>query len=98
MKITKTLLRKIIKEEILKEYGMEQDFKPGMKVNWNTLEKVIKKTASGREKVDYVRMPMEGEIVEVVIDRTSIEPGFAMVAVEGKPQPVMVPLTDLDLL
>ena len=43
-------------------------------------------------------MPMEGEIVEVVIDRTSIEPGFAMVAVEGEPEDIMVPLTELDLL
>ena len=95
MKITKNLLRKIIKEEILKEYGMEQDFKPGMKVNWNTLEKVIKKTASGREKVDYVRMPMEGEIVNVEMDRYSAEPGFAMVAVAGQREPVMVDLTEL---
>ena len=97
MKLTKTLLRKIIKEEILKEYGMEQDFQPGMRVNWNSLEKVIKKTASGREKVDYVRMPIEGEIVSVEMDRYSAEPGFAMVAVEGEHEPVMVALTDLDL-
>jgi len=96
MKITKTLLRKIIKEEILKEYGMEQDFKPGMMVAWNSLEKVVKKTASGKEKVDYVRMPMEGEIVKVEMDRYSAEPGFAMVAVEGEREPVMVALTDLD--
>jgi hypothetical protein len=97
MKITKDLLRKIIKEELLKEYGMEQDFKPGMRVSWNNLEKVIKKTASGREKVDYARMPMEGEIVSVEMDRYSAEPGFAMVAVEGKREPIMVALTDLDL-
>jgi hypothetical protein len=96
MKLTATLLRKIIKEEILKEYGMEQDFKPGMRVGWNSLEKVIKKTASGREKVDYVRLPMEGEIVSVEMDRYSAEPGFAMVAIEGEREPKMVPLTDLD--
>ena len=88
MKITKTLLRKIIKEEILKEYGMEQDFKPGMRVGWNTLAKVVKKTASGKEKVDYVRMPMEGEIVSVEMDRYSAEPGYAMVAVEGEREPL----------
>ena len=97
MKITKTLLRKIIKEELLKEYGLEQDFKSGMRVSWNTLEKVIKKTASGREKVDYVRMPMEGEIVSVEMDRYSAEPGFAMVSVDGERKPIMVALTDLDL-
>ena len=96
MKITKDLLRTLIKEEILKEYGMEQDFKPGMKVSWNSLEKITKKTASGREKVDYVRMPMEGEIVKVEMDRYSAEPGFAMVAVKGQRQPMMVALTDLD--
>ena len=95
MKFTKNLLRKIIKEQILKEYGMEQDFKPGMKVNWNSLEKVVKKTASGREKVDYVRMPMEGEIVKGEMDRYSAEPGFAMVAVEGESKPMMVDLTEL---
>ena len=100
MKLTKTLLRTIIKEEIQESIGMERDFigKEGARVGWNTLEKVIKKTASGREKVDYVRVPMEGEIIEVVIDRTSIEPGFAMVAVDGKRDAVMIPLTDLDLL
>lgn len=96
MKLTKTLLRKIIKEEILKEYGLEQDFKPGMRVAWNTLEKVVKTTASGREKVDYARVPNEGEIVSVEMDRYSAEPGFAMVAVEGESKPVMVALTDLD--
>ena len=95
MKLTKTLLRTIIKEELQEAFGMEQDFKPGMKVNWNSLEKIIKKTASGREKVDYVRMPMEGKIVSVEMDRYSAEPGFAMVAVEGESQPVMVDLTEL---
>ena len=98
MKITKNLLRKIIKEELQEAFGMEQDFKPGMKVNWNSLEKIIKKTASGREKVDYVRMPMEGEIVKVEMDRYSAEPGFAMVAVEGEREPVMVKLTELEML
>ena len=95
MKITKTLLRTLIKEEIQEAFGMEQDFKPGMKVSWNTLQKVVKTTASGREKVDYVRMPMEGEIVNVEMDRYSAEPGFAMVAVAGQREPVMVDLTEL---
>jgi hypothetical protein len=98
MKITKDLLRKLIKEEILKEYGMEQDFQPGMRVGWNSLEKVIKTTASGREKVDYVRMPNEGEIVSIEMDRYSAEPGFAMVAIEGQREPVMVKLTELEPL
>jgi hypothetical protein len=100
MKLTKENLRQLIKEQIQEAMGMERDFigKEGARVGWNTLQKVMKTTASGREKVDYVRTPMEGEIVEVVIDRTSIEPGFAMVAVEGERQPVMVALTELTLL
>ena len=50
MKITKELLREMIKEELLKEYGMEQDFKPGMMVTWSELKKIVKTTASGKEK------------------------------------------------
>ncbi len=96
MKITKEVIVEMIKEQLQEAFGMEQDFKPGMKVNWNSLEKITKKTASGREKVDYVRMPMEGEIVKVEMDRYSAEPGFAMVAVEGEREPVMVALTELD--
>ena len=96
MKITKELLREMIKEELLKEYGMEQDFKPGMMVTWSELKKIVKTTASGKEKVDYVRMPMAGKIAKVEMDRYSAEPGFAMVAVEGEPKPVMVALTELD--
>lgn len=96
MKITKEVIVEMIKEQLQEAFGMEQDFKPGMKVNWNSLEKITKMTASGREKVDYVRMPMEGEIVSVEMDRYSAEPGFAMVAVEGEREPVMVALTELD--
>ena len=96
MKLTKQVIVEMIKEQLQEAFGMEQDFKPGMKVNWNSLEKITKKTASGREKVDYVRMPMEGEIVKVEMDRYSAEPGFAMVAVEGEREPVMVALTELD--
>tara|TARA_R100000664_G_C2737257_1_gene126464 strand:+ start:263 stop:559 length:297 start_codon:yes stop_codon:yes gene_type:complete len=96
MKITKEVIVEMIKEQLQEAFGMEQDFKPGMKVNWNSLEKITKMTASGREKVDYVRMPMEGKIVSVEMDRYSAEPGFAMVAVEGEREPVMVALTELD--
>ena len=100
MKITKSLLRTIIKEEILKEYGMEQDFKKGMRVTFNKLEKVVKtKTMpSGREKttVDYVRVPMEGVIVEKpMIDRTSAQPGYAVVKVDGEPDTVTIRIAEL---
>ena len=96
MKITKALLRTIIKEELLKEIEMEQDFKKGMRVTFNKLEKVIKTTASGRQKVDYVRMPMEGVIVaEPMIDRTSAEPGYAEVKVDGEPDTVTIRIAEL---
>ena len=96
MKLTKQVIVEMIKEQLQEAFGMEQDFKPGMMVTWNELKKIVKTTASGKEKVDYVRMPMMGEIVSVEMDRYSAEPGFAMVAVEGEPKPVMVALTELD--
>ena len=42
MKITKELLRSIIKEEIQEAFRMEKDFKKGMPVTWNSLKKVVK--------------------------------------------------------
>ena len=96
MKITKALLRTIIKEELLKEIEMEQDFQKGTRVTFNKLEKVIKTTASGRQKVDYVRMPMEGVIVaDPIIDRTSAEPGYAEVKVDGEPDTITIRIAEL---
>lgn len=96
MKITKNMLREIIKEEILKEIELEQDFKKGMRVTFNKLEKVVKTTASGKQKVDYVRMPMEGVITkEPDIDRFSAEPGFATVAVDGEPEEITIRIAEL---
>ena len=98
MKITKDLLRTLIKEQIEEAFGMEQDFKPGMPVQWSELKKVFKKTASGREKVDYERVPMTGVILKVEMDRFSTEPGFAVVDVDGQDTPAEVDLTELTLL
>ena len=96
MKITKNMLREIIKEEILKEIELEQDFKKGMRVTFNKLEKVVKTTASGKQKVDYVRMPMQGVITkEPDIDRFSAEPGFATVAVDGEPEEITIRIAEL---
>jgi len=97
MKITKDLLRTLIKEQIEEAFGMEQDFKPGMPVQWSELKKVFKKTASGREKVDYERVPMTGVIMKVEMDRFSTEPGFAVVDVDGQDTPAEVDLTELTL-
>jgi hypothetical protein len=96
MKITKSVLRSIIKEEIQEAFRMEKDFKKGMPVTWNTLEKVTKKTASGREKVDYERVTNSGVIVGLnVAPPGHNEPGTAMVKVEGERLPVEVELTEL---
>tara|TARA_R110000851_G_scaffold151857_1_gene293300 strand:+ start:233 stop:556 length:324 start_codon:yes stop_codon:yes gene_type:complete len=67
MKITKTLLRTLIKEVINEQgFRLEKDFQPGQMVNWNILARVIKTTASGRQKVDYERMTMTGEVAELL--------------------------------
>ena len=96
MKITKNMLRELIKEEILKEIELEQDFKKGMRVTFNKLEKVVRTTDSGKQKVDYVRMPMEGVITkEPDIDRFSAEPGFATVAVDGEPEEITIRIAEL---
>ena len=96
MKITKNMLREIIKEEILKEIELEQDFKKGMRVTFNKLEKVVRTTDSGKQKVDYVRMPMQGVITkEPDIDRFSAEPGFATVAVDGEPEEITIRIAEL---
>jgi len=96
MKITKTLLRTLIKEEIQEAFRMEKDFRKGMPVSWNTLEKVVRTTASGREKVDYERVTNTGIIVGLnVAPPGHNEPGTAMVKVEGERIPVEVDLTEL---
>ena len=96
MKITKNMLREIIKEEILKEIELEQDFEKGMRVTFNQLKKIVKTTASGKQKVDYVRMPMQGVITkDPDIDRFSAEPGFATVAVDGEPEEITIRIAEL---
>ena len=67
---------------------MEKDFRKGMPVSWNTLEKVVRTTASGREKVDYERVTNMGVIVGLnVAPPGHNEPGTAMVKVEGRKNP-----------
>lgn len=88
MKITKKLLREVVTNTlqragyISEAFRTEGDFKKGMPVSWNTLEKVVKKTASGREKVDYVRKKNEGYIMDDTTYRAkpgSAEPGLVVV-------------------
>ena len=101
MKITKELIRKVVTEtlkrtgRITESFRMEKDFKKGMPVTWNTLEKVVKKTASGREKVDYDRKQNKGYIMDLVrAPRGSVEPGLAIVKdLEGTSQEIA--LTEL---
>ena len=101
MKITKELLREVVTETLKKTghiseaFRMEGDFKKGMPVTWNTLEKVVKKTASGREKVDYERVENKGYIMDLVrAPLGSAEPGLAVVQdLEGNSQEIA--LTEL---
>ena len=72
MKITKEVLRKVIAESlentkaIREAFRMEKDFQPGTEVIWNTLEKVTKTTASGKEKLDYERVSHVGRVMELL--------------------------------
>jgi len=66
MKLTKNLLRSLIKEQIEEAFRMEKDFKPGVEVTWNSLEKVEKTTSSGRTKIDYERKQMSGTVEELL--------------------------------
>jgi hypothetical protein len=101
MKITKELLKQVVTEtlkrtgHITEAYAMEKDFKKGMPVSWNTLEKVIKKTASGREKVDYERVSNKGYIMDMITAPSGHnEPGLAVVKdLDGKSHEVA--LTEL---
>jgi hypothetical protein len=66
MKITKNLLRTLIKEEIQEAFRMEKDFQPGVEVTWNSLDKVEKTTASGKTKIDYERKQLKGTVKELI--------------------------------
>ena len=85
VQITERLIRKVVTEtlkrtgHISESFRMEKDFKKGMPVTWNTLEKVVKKTASGREKVDYERVANKGYIMDLVrAPAGHHEPGLAV--------------------
>jgi hypothetical protein len=98
MKITKELLKQVVTEtlkrtgHITEAYAMEKDFKKGMPVSWNTLEKVVKKTASGREKVDYERKQNKGYIMDLVrAPAGHNEPGLAVVKdLDGNSQEIAI--------
>ena len=88
IEITESLIRKVVTEtlkrtgHVRESFRMEKDFKKGMPVTWNTLEKVVKKTASGREKVDYERKQNKGYIMDDTTYRAkpgSAEPGLVVI-------------------
>ena len=98
MKITKTQLRKIIKEEaqnLMKESVSLRDFQPGVRVTWNTMERVERETPSGRIKVDFERVPHAGSII-------SVDRGYGLEAVvsvqeDGKSGPQEIEAAELTL-
>lgn len=92
MKITEELLKRIVTETLIRtgrideSFRMQKDFKKGMRVSWNSLEKIVttKVLPSGREKtkVNYDRVSHEGEIIDdcsFVADRASCEPGYVVI-------------------
>ena len=99
MKITEELLRKVVTETLMKTghiseaFRMEKDFKKGMPVSWNTLEKVVKKTASGREKVDYERRQNKGYIMDLIRSPRGSVDGLAVQDLDGNSQEIA--LTEL---
>jgi len=98
MKITKELLQQVVTEtlkrtgHISEAFAMEKDFKKGMPVSWNTLEKVVKTTASGRKKVDYERVANKGYIMDLVRAPSGHnEPGLAIVKdLDGKSHEIAI--------
>jgi len=95
MKITKTQLRKMIKEELLKEFELEGDFQEEMQVWWYPTERVVKtRPSSGKEYIDYERVEKTGKIVTTHTSRGTA--GIAIVRdEEGNTQEI--PLADLNL-
>ena len=88
MKLTKSLLKTIVTETLIRtgrideSFRMQKDFKKGMRVSWNTLEKIIKVKPGGKQKIDYERVSHEGEITDdcsFVADRASCEPGYMVI-------------------
>ena len=104
MKITEKLLKQVVTEtlkrtgHITEAFAMQKDFKKGMRVTWNSLEKIVKTKVmpSGREKtkVNYERVSHEGEITDdcsFVADRASCEPGYVVIMGEdGKSHTVAI--------
>jgi hypothetical protein len=100
MKITEKLLKQVVTEtlkrtgHITEGFAMEKDFKKGMSVTWNSLEKVIKTTKTGRKKVDYERITHEGVITDdcsFTADRASCEPGLVVVKdIDGNSRTVAI--------
>lgn len=74
MKITESLIREVVTKSLARlksknlteAFRLESDFKPGARVTWNTIEKVVKTTASGNKKADHERVAHVGEVKELI--------------------------------
>ena len=101
MKLTKSLLKTIVTETLIRtgrideSFRMQKDFKKGMRVSWNTLEKIIKVKPGGKQKVDYERVSNKGYIMDMITAPSGHnEPGLAVVKdLDGKSHEVA--LTEL---
>ena len=93
MKLTKTLLRKLIKEEI----ELEGDFTVGSKVWWYPTERVVKtRPSSGKKYVDYERVEKTGEILELYRSG-GIVGGAARVMPDGDGGSIEIEISELRL-
>jgi len=70
MKLTKALLRTLIKEELLREFELEGDFAPGTQVWWYPTERVVKtRASSGKKYIDYDRVERTGVVEDLFTAR-----------------------------
>jgi hypothetical protein len=95
MKLTKALLRTLIKEALLLEFELEGDFAPGTQVWWYPTERVVKtRASSGKKYIDYDRVERTGVVEELLTARGTL--GAAIVRdEEGNSQEI--PVAELNL-
>jgi|ETNvirenome_6_85_1030632.scaffolds.fasta_scaffold02284_13 hypothetical protein len=66
MKITKSRIRQLIKEELAEAFRLEKDFKEGTTVYWDTLVNSKRTLPSGKVKVDTERVTVTGVVEELL--------------------------------
>jgi hypothetical protein len=95
MKLTKNLLRKLIKEELLREFELEGDYAPGTQVWWYPTERVVKtRPSSGKQYIDYERIERTGVVKELLTARGT---GGAAIVMDEEGTSQEIPVAELNL-